>query len=58
MVIKYFICFIAMFAFSSFNYCSISPDGNGNPGVITICFSWYKRATERSSFYALEKLLE
>jgi len=44
MVIKYFIFF--------------SPDGNGNPAVVKVSFSWCKRATNGSSFYALEKQLE
>jgi hypothetical protein len=41
MVIKYFMFF--------------SPDGNENPGVMEVNFSWCKRATKGSSFYALEK---
>lgn len=44
-----------MFSFALFfRNCVTSPDGNENPGVILVSFSWYKRATERSSFYALE----
>jgi hypothetical protein len=35
-----------------------SPDGNGNPAVVKVSFSWYKRATKGSSFYALEKQLD
>jgi hypothetical protein len=35
-----------------------SPDGNGNPAVVKVSFSWCKRATKGSSFYALEKQLE
>lgn len=44
MVIRYFIFY--------------SPDGNGNPAVVKVSFSWCKRATNGSSFYALEKQLE
>ena len=44
MVIKYFMVF--------------SPGGNGNPAVVKVSFSWCKRATNGSSFYALEKQLE
>jgi len=34
-----------------------SPDGNRNPGVMKVSFSWCKRATRGSSFYALENNL-
>jgi hypothetical protein len=36
----------------------LSPDGNENPAVVKVSFSWCKRATNGSSFYALEKQLE
>jgi len=49
MVIKYFIFFSPV---------PIAIGRNGNPTVVKVSFSWCKRATNGSSFYALEKQLE
>ena len=39
----------------NFNYYDFSPDRSGKHLGIKNFFSWYKKATNGSSFYALEK---
>jgi hypothetical protein len=36
-------------------FSNFSPDGNEKPGMETTRFSWSKKATRGSSFWALEK---
>ena len=40
----------------NFNYYDFSPDRSGKHLGMKTYFSWYKKATNGSSFYALEKL--